>query len=1017
MRFLRVVLAFFLLGTLSSTFVPALAADPSGPPIRLKAGSFDPLRERLPLPDRLRHAEEPASGIFAVQFSETIRPALLDRVRSLGGEPIEYLPERAFLFRLPAGSVAAVRSLPGVRWAGAVEPGWKIAPDLGLRPYADPTRREGGVLRVTIDLWPGEDPEVAARAVAATGADVLQVVRFAQTSRLRVHATREEIDASARLGAVAWIEEMAEITPRNNTTRWVIQSDIPGFTPVWDAGLHGEGQVIGHIDGRIDMNSCFFRDATNNTPGPGHRKVVAYRSSTGLGADSHGTHTAGTSAGDQFPLNGTLDHAGNAYAAKLSHSNLNDIDGSGTSPSNLYDYLAAAHADGARMHTNSWGDDGTTAYTTWTRDIDRFSHDFEESLVFFAVTNTSTLKTPENAKNVVAVGASGNGTSDDTFCSGGRGPTNDGRRKPEIFAPGCSIVSAGSGSSCGTRTLTGTSMACPAVTAAGALVRQYFLEGRYPEGTSGSGDPVSPTGALVKAVLLNGAVDMTGISGYPSNQEGWGRVLLDQALPFPGDVRTLSVLDDLRNSEGLSTGQTATYELVVEGSDEPLRITAVWTEPPASLLANPATVNDLDLEVVSPTGDTYLGNVVDSATGLSTTGGSSDSKNNVEQVIVASPAAGTWIVRMKGTAVNQGTQGFAVVASGRVEPAGAGALRYAGHRVEDPPPGGNGDGAADPGETVTIPVDLRNASAETLTAIAAALRSGVPDLVRVTDERADWADLGAEATGTSLVPHFRATLSPDLSCGSRIPFSLESTSSAGESGASFVVDVGKNTTTASASGLPLTIPKNSSTGVTSQIQVAESFTVRNVTVDVDLAHGNVGELTVQLRSPTNTVVTLHAKSRAGEANLVANYDLDRPPDGPGTMNDFDGKAAQGTWSLLVVDDVSGATPPGSVRAWTLRFEATSPISCSPRACAEPVPGTVGTTLSVRADQGDVVLEWGAVPGAAEYRIWRATVPDFSDETLAGVAPGTSFVDAGTAAADGAAYYRVRAVNVCGWEGP
>jgi subtilisin-like proprotein convertase family protein len=367
--------------------------------------------------------------------------------------------------------------------------------------------------------------------------------------------------------------------------------------------------------------------------------------------------------------------------------------------------------------------------------------------------------------------------------------------------------------------------------------------------------------------------------------------------------------------------------------------------------------------------------------------------------------------------VNQGTQGFAVVASGQVKPVGAGALRYAGHRVEDPSPGGNGDGVADPGETVTIPVDLRNASAETLTAIAAALRSGVPALVRITDERAGWADLGAEATGTSLVPHFRATLSPDLSCGSRIPFSLESTSSAGEFGASFVVDVGKNTTTASASGLPLTIPKNSSTGVTSQIQVAESFTVRNVTVDVDLAHGDVGELTVQLRSPTNTVVTLHAKSRAGQANLVANYDLDRPPDGPGTMNDFDGKAAQGTWSLLVVDDVSGSTPPGSVRAWTLRFEATSPISCSPRTCGEPVPGAVGTTLSVRAEQGDVILEWGAVPGVQEYRIWRATVPDFSDETLTGVSAGTSFSDVGAAVTGGVAYYRVRAVNVCGWEGP
>lgn len=50
-----------------------------------------------------------------------------------------------------------------------------------------------------------------------------------------------------------------------------------------------------------------------------------------------------------------------------------------------------------------------------------------------------------------------------------------------------------------------------------------------------------PSGTLLKATLLNSAVDMTGISGYPSNTEGWGRVLLGDTVYFPGDTRNLIV--------------------------------------------------------------------------------------------------------------------------------------------------------------------------------------------------------------------------------------------------------------------------------------------------------------------------------------------------------------------------------------------------------------------------------------------------------------------------------------------
>lgn len=1014
----RAIALLFVWSLMLGGLCPAAAAPEAAGLLHLKVGSFDPLVAPPPGEPRLLLSSEPPAGIFVLQLRTRSTPALIARVRSAGAEVLDYLPDSSYVVRLPEGAAAKLRAMPETRWLGLLQPAWKISPELGRRPYQDPSRREGGKLYATADLFSGEDPDRAADAARAAGAEVLQVVRFGRYARLKLRAPPATLESVARIEAVSWIEEAAEITPRNNTTRWVIQSNVPDVTSVWDRGIHGEGQIVGHIDGRLDVNGCYFKDPEGDPPGPNHRKIVAYRSSTGLGADSHGTHTAGTAAGDQEPLNGTLNGNGNAYAAKVSHSNLNDIDGSGTAPSNLYDYLVFAHNDGARVHTNSWGDDGTTAYTTWCVDIDRFSYDFEDSLVLFAVTNTSTLKTPENAKNCLAVGASQNGGSAGNFCSGGRGPTSDGRRKPEIFAPGCSIVSARSSTTCSTTTMTGTSMASPAVAAAGALVRQYFEEGWYPSGAKTPADAFTPTGALVRATLLNSSVDMTGISGYPSNQEGWGRVLLENALHFAGDSRKLAVLADVRNAEGLSTGEEATYTVTIEDAAEPLRITLVFTEPAAALLASNATVNDLDLEVVSPGGTTYLGNVIDTATGESVPGGAADTKNNVEMVLRAVPETGEWTIKVRGSAVNQGTQGYALVASGGVKPQPASHLRYQSHQVQDSPPTGNGDGVADPGETITMPVTLENVGSDPITGIAGRLETNVRPSVRITRETASYPDLSPGSSGQSLPPHYRLTVQPDLACGSRIRFQVNTTSSEGAGATSFQVEVGKTHQDYPAPGLPVSIPKKTSAPVLSTVSVPESFIARDVNAAVDIGHGDVGQLVVKLQSPSGRTVTLHNRSRAGTADITTVYDRLRQPDGPGAMSDFDGQQAQGTWTLSIEDAVGGATPAGTLRSWTLELDATSPISCTPLTCGEPVPGEVPPSLSLSKENGtDVRLDWPAVAGASSYRVWRASSPDFSDETLTGTTTSPTFLDAGALASPTSWHYLVRAVNSCEWEGP
>jgi hypothetical protein len=609
----------------------------------------------------LSAVQEDAARYWIVKVHPPVSSASTDALEAFGAQVLSYVPNHAFVVRADAELARSLAAKEMVVWVGAYRPDYKLSPEIGTVTYTDPERPVVGDERLLVlCAFEGEDLDRLAAEAVAAGADVLGIQRHPRIPRIVVRIAAGGERDLAFLEGLEWIEEIGEMTFRNNTTRWVAQSNQSGVNSVWDRGLHGEGQIIGHVDSGIRMTSCYFQDLVDNTPGPSHRKVVAYRGPQQSG--SHGTHTAGTAAGHNS--DGSLTSAGLAYAAQLSHTRSSLVSGFGDSPSNFYGYLEDAHDDGARNHTNSWGDDGRTTYTWWCVDIDRFSRDYEDDLVLFAVTNLSTLKTPENAKNVLAVGATSQAPNQENHCTGGRGPTADGRRKPEIYLPGCGIQSASSSSSCGTNSSSGTSMACPAVTGCAALVRQYYEDGFYPSGSGGLSGGFEPTAALVKATLLNGSNDMTGVNGYPSNQEGWGRALLDNSLYFTGeDIRQVVV--DERNATGLGTGGLREHVIDVSPAEE-FRVTMVFTDEAAAHGVLLTPVNDLDLEVEGPDG-LFLGNVFSG--GTSTNGGSADPLNNVERFVLPAGGftAGSWTIRVRGASVPSGLQGYALHISGDVQ--------------------------------------------------------------------------------------------------------------------------------------------------------------------------------------------------------------------------------------------------------------------------------------------------------------------------------------------------------------
>ena len=105
---------------------------------------------------------------------------------------------------------------------------------------------------------------------------------------------------------------------------------------------------------------------------------------------------------------------------------------------------------------------------------------------------------------------------------------------------------------------------------------------------------------------------------------------------------------------GIGTSGTLTYTIPLLDSDALFKVSLVWSDYPSTETASVNLVNDLDLEVISPTGVGYLGNVFSS--GWSQAGGSAGCTNNVENVYIQAAEVGTWTVRVKGYNIPQASQ-------------------------------------------------------------------------------------------------------------------------------------------------------------------------------------------------------------------------------------------------------------------------------------------------------------------------------------------------------------------------
>ena len=208
-----------------------------------------------------------------------------------------------------------------------------------------------------------------------------------------------------------------------------------GGHPVWSVGLRGEGQLVGVGDSGLDLSSCWLRDPAGRPPGPDHRKVHAYNSAYGddIDGNGHGTHVVSSILGDASVAGmstsggggggggdeaseSLMEKAADAYngMAPAARVVFTDI-GTGRGgvlylPTSMERYYSLAYDAGARVHSDSWGND-VPLYDGLAREVDEFVWRHRDFLPIFAAGNfggevhaSSTVTSPSTCKNGMSVG-------------------------------------------------------------------------------------------------------------------------------------------------------------------------------------------------------------------------------------------------------------------------------------------------------------------------------------------------------------------------------------------------------------------------------------------------------------------------------------------------------------------------------------------------------------------------------------------------------------------------------------
>lgn len=620
---------YLLLLTAQVIIIPALAQELRPPqPIATKTGQLLKLRNLIDEKQgsvSLQRAKFNSKQYLLIQFDRT--PGLAER-QAMDREGIklfDYLPGNAFMAEV--SSDLAPSTLKKYKASGVfdLEPQQKISPKLNV-PVT------GANKYVAVSFFGDISRATVITELKKAGAQIAET-KIQPATTLFVHATPEIIQKIAMLPFVSYISaQTINDQMLNNTNRGI--HGAQALAVPTGRNLNGKGITIGVGDnGDPTTHTDFSGRVINRNPLP---------------PANHGTHVTGTTGGA-----GLLNEKYKGLAPKATLISQASSDILVHTPAYMNDF-------GMVLTNNSYysGEDecpGNGDYDILSNYVDVQLKTFPDIMHIFAGGNDGYITcTPyamgfnniksgfQCAKNVLTVGGLDNGVFNVDWATS-RGPTNDGRLKPEICAGSASVNSTRMSNNYGPSW--GSSMAAPAATGALGLLYE-----RYRQLHGGA----NPKGALMKAIVVNGSDDM-GTFG-PDFTFGFGKLNARNAV---------EILENNTYFTGtVGNGGTVNFNITgVPAGTQQLKVLLYWADVPASPSAPTALVNNLNLTVTEPGGlivhnPLILNPAAPNVTNAAFEG--VDNVNNIEQVIINLPPAGDFTVTITGANIPSGTQEFYV---------------------------------------------------------------------------------------------------------------------------------------------------------------------------------------------------------------------------------------------------------------------------------------------------------------------------------------------------------------------
>ncbi|KAK2748522.1 hypothetical protein FQN57_000655 [Myotisia sp. PD_48] len=647
------------------------------PAIRINGNELDPEEHRVLAAFGLESEDSSKSDYILVQTKNVLTGDQEDELEALGVKIHEYVSKNTYLCGYKEPSLDPIRSLPFVAWANVYLDLFVVDSHLKTTPRRDTFGVLSSVPKTSqlrnVDILFHHDSNPNSEEAQSTLAETARADPDTLTvgeKKIRVALEAQYLEEVASLDFVRAIQEVQEPRLFNSKAVEIMMAEIN----LSGTDYEGEGQVLAVADTGFDKGST--SDTHAAFTGRVKKLYALGRPSKSDDPNGHGTHVSGSALGDGTSASMGGKIRGTAPKATLVLQSLLDRRGGlGGIPADLRDlFIQPYKDDGAKVHTNSWGssawDDSQLPYDTSSEEIDRFVWEHPDMLILYAAGNDGVDKNRDGvidpkqigsqaaSKNCVTVGASENNRPDVnvTYDSrwptvpikgdrmadnpagmaafSSRGPTAEGRIKPDVVAPGTAILSTRSRNLVRAPTghgvssdpswyfSAGTSMATPLVAGSVVVLRESLVKN----------GKKNPTAALLKAMLINGAVELAGqyvpseAGPSPNNNSGFGRVNLKNSIVVPNDK-------DAGWHEGKPLNQDESAKPVIVtvpgkcGESGTLKVTLVWSDPPGRELQN-----DLDLIVIASDGSERHGNMGE-GTGF-------DRANNVEQVLWTKIPAG-----------------------------------------------------------------------------------------------------------------------------------------------------------------------------------------------------------------------------------------------------------------------------------------------------------------------------------------------------------------------------------------